>query len=260
MSFSLWNIVALLPLFLLSVYTVVMLRTPLLKRLGRALFHAVALSALLAAALHIATTMQHWALNIGLALILAVLSALTSFRRAHTHSSRMFLPLMVGTVAWGLLLSIYCVFLIFPHTDALQAQCLLPVVGLIVGGSAESSARSLATYVQGARHHYQLFQLLLGNGATPHEAHRHFVKRSVEAALVPLISRMGQLALTVSPAVLWVAVYLGVAPIDAALLEVTLLLVILAQSLGSIAITLLLAHRYGMDPYQRWRQSGDKVS
>lgn len=187
----------------------------------------------------------------GVAVLLA--SAAITVRHARLGMARLLLPVVVGTLPAVLFVSLYMVFLVLGQRQVFDTRLFIPVLALVIGGIIGLNARGLHTYYMGLQHHAQLYHYLLGNGGTHREALRHFVRRSFQAALYPLLKQMSGMVTLSAPSLLLALVLAGVDVGTAVAFQLLLFVAVLAASTASLWITLEIGRRYGFDDYGRLR-------
>lgn len=193
-------------------------------------------------------------LNGGAFLLFIFLSALFTAGKSRLGQRRIFLPVFLGLLPVALLVVLYLGFLVLGQHRLLDAALLLPLAGLTVGSTIGCNARALSVYYMGLEHHGAFYYYLLGNGATHAEALRYFVRRGLQAGLLPVLKQMGTIMTVTCPLLFWMSLLLGVQPLTAAALQVVLVAGMAAVSSGSLMLTLFIARRYSFDDYGRLKK------
>ncbi|MGI6232708.1 MAG: ABC transporter permease [Prevotella sp.] len=192
--------------------------------------------------------------------VLTAVSAAFTVGRARLNKWRMWIPVFLGLLPVVLLVTFYLTFLSLGQSNPFKGPALLSLAGILTGSVIGINARALSVYHMGLRHHHQLYYYLIGNGATHREAVAYLLRRSLQASLLPSISRMGYTVAAVTPLVFWTSVMLGQTVISACLLELTVILAVPAVSLSSLFLTLLLSRRYAFDEYERIKTKEQPVA
>jgi putative ABC transport system permease protein len=128
---------------------------------------------------------------------------------------------------------------------------IIPVGGLLVGMMVESNAAALSEYYGGLRHHGELYQLLLGNGARRDEALNYFVRRAMQKGSAEGIRRMATVIISTTPVVMYTMIMCGTDAFSAVIVEMIIIIASLAAVMLSLVITLYIARRYMLDVYSR---------
>lgn len=80
-----------------------------------------------------------------------------------------------------------------------------------------------------------------------------FVRRAMQRAMMPFVARMTALMVPLAATMMWALVMAGVPVLTAVLFEALMAIAMLAASLSSLWLTLVLAKRYSFDEYDRFR-------
>lgn len=236
-------------LFVIPIYTLYLLRVDVwrkaLKALGRMVVALGAAALLTQAAL--------WLSNIAFTLLCAVVmvavTAAAMVARSRIRQPRFVVPVALGLLLTAVPLGLYFVFLVLGVGTPLDARYFLPTMGLVVGAVSDANTKALGAYYDGLRHHARLYFYLIGNGATRTEAIGYFTRRSLKRAVMPGLSRMGILAIGTAPVTMWVMVFCGLPVATALLAQLLLVGLLIAVSVLSLILTLVLARRYAFDQY-----------
>lgn len=200
------------------------------------------------------TLWNHTAVNILAGICMAVVGAVMSLRTARLKVARLLIPVVAGALASSLVVAVYVLLGVLGVRSPFETRFFVPVMGLLTGCSVGLNGHALHIYYMGLRHHRQLYDYLLGNGSTHREAVAYFVRRSFQAALMPMMRQMSLVGLTTAPVVFFVMVLGGTDIWTAALVQVVFVLMMLNVSLLSLLITLELGRRYSFDSYERLRR------
>ena len=182
-------------------------------------------------------------------LLMAVMAAMATVVKSRLKVSQFIVPASAGIVATTIVYALYFLFLVLGVKNPFNAQYFLPVCGLLVGMMLEINYKALSTYYVGLEHHHQLYDYLIGNGATHAEAVRYFAGKAVEKATIAGISRMAYMVLGTTPVILWSVLLAGTDVLTAALLQILLLIAAFSVTIVSIVVTLFVAKRYAFDAY-----------
>lgn len=237
-------------LMAVPVVVIVQFRLNLLRRLLFAFLRLVVASAFVAILAYVAVKTNNIAIECTLAFVFCIVSALFTIGKSRTKASRLFVPVMVGSLVSIIVLAFYTLFLIFGLNNPFVANLTVPVFGLIAGGIVGSNARAINVYYTGLRNHSQLYYYLLGNGSTHGEAVSYFVRRSLQACIIHTTKQISTVCFITAPDILLVAVMSGTDIITALALQVVFYIIILCASLLSTVITLFVARKYSFDKYE----------
>lgn len=260
MNITLFGILAgivllLLPLFLLNEF-----RVPVVGVVLRTFGRVAAVLLLVGACLYFIFRCNHWAVSVASVLVMMAAGVLVTLRRArlqHLAGSSSValhwaLPVGAGFLSAVLVVGAWTLLLMLGVRRPLEAQFLIPVAGLLVGGIAGTLPRALSTYYAGLLHHGQLYYYMLGNGSSHGEALTWFVRRALEQSVLPHLSLMSVLLVASVPMAMWAILLSGVGVVEAVVVQLLLLVAMFSASVIAIVITLYVARRYAFDLYGRF--------
>lgn len=184
-------------------------------------------------------------------IVLSLLSTLFALKKARLRVGKLIIPAGIGGIVAVAFISFYVLLLVFGEKKPFIPHLFMPVVGLISGSMVAIDAKALQTYYSGLLYHNQLYNYLLGNGATHREAVRYFVKRCLEASIVAASKQMSCLVFVSAPVLLLAMIMCGANLFTAAAFQVLFYIVVLAASLISLCLTLLIGRKYSFDEYER---------
>ena len=175
-------------------------------------------------------------------IIMTIAGTVLTVSKARLSLKRNFLPVGAGIIAGALVVGLIVLCL---------ALGVSPVFGLLIGSMVETNANALATYYMGLQHHNQLYYYLLGNGASHNAALTYFVKRAIEKAAIPNISRMAVQMVGLTPVLMWGMLLCGYSVVAAVEYQILFLAASFCASVVSMVVTLLIARKYSFDQYNK---------
>lgn len=244
--FCLGLLLVALPLYVLHVFD-----TGLLRRALVALARMAAVLLVLGACLYFVFRVDHWALNVAMALLLVAVGALASAGVARLSVRRFFVPVAAGMLLSTLVVGMWLLLVAFGPENPLQTRWLVPLTGLLVGAMVKPNADALSTYYMGLRHHGQLYYHLTGNGASPGRALAWFARRALQRVALPALGRMAGLMVVASPVTTWAMLLSGESVAVAIGVQTLLLVAGFSASVASLVVTLYVARRFSFDEYGR---------
>lgn len=251
MNISILGFVFGLFLLLIPVYAIFHFRLRLIDRFLKAFVCMAVAAGLMAVVVYGAISLKSIVYDIALLVLLPLLAALLALAKSRLKVSRLLVPVGVGSVAAVAIVVFYLLFLVLGETKPFVPHLFVPLAAIVSGGMVSVNAKALQTYYSGLLHHDQLYQYLVGNGATHSEAVGHFVRRSFEAAIVASARKMSYAAFVSAPVLLLVMVMGGTGLFTAVAFQILFYIAVLAASLISLFITLLIGRRYSFDEYNR---------
>lgn len=187
-------------------------------------------------------------------LLMSLVATVSVCRSDRLKLSRLLLPVAGGLFVSSVVLSLFVLLLVVRRSEAfLDARWLVPVAGVLLGQAQQMSGVALGEYYQSLRNDSQLYDYLLGNGATHLEAVMPFVRRAMEKALHPMLANMSVMGVILLPGLFYGQLLGGVNPVDAAVYLIVLIFASISVSVISVVLTLCMADRRSFDLYGRLR-------
>lgn len=185
-------------------------------------------------------------INLLFFVLMVVLAAAASIRKLVGLPFRQhFVPVLAGMSAAALLVGGWLLLVAAAANDwqvnLMEARWLLPVTGLLMGSLIGLNRRALAAYYKGFEHHSALYYYLLGNGATHREAVAYLMRRALQYAALPVMGQMTGMVVGQAPVVVWAMLLAGVGVWTAVAWQVLLLVAVLAASMLSVTVALVVA-------------------
>lgn len=194
---------------------------------------------------------NHLWLTMLTALLIVGLTCSLSLMRFRFKLKVLLIPALAGLLSVMLVLAPISAILITPLPQSFLPQYFLPVVGLLSGLIAYNMVRGIRKYYVGLQNHAALYNYLLGNGCTHHQAVAYFLRRSLQSTALWVLRRISANMVTTTPLLLLVLVWAGVPVVKAAILNFMFFFAILSGSMISLFVSLWVARRYTFDEYSR---------
>lgn len=203
------------------------------------------------AILSFAIWQNHLWLTILAAFILVVVTCIWAMLRFRLKLRRLLIPSFTGLLVVILVFAPISAMLVTPLLQSFLPQYFLPIVCLLAGSISFNMVRGIRKYYVGLQNHAALYNYLLGNGCTHHQAVAYFLRRSLQSTALWVLRRISTTMLTASPLLLLVLVWAGVPVLKAAILNFMFFFAILSGSMISLFVALWVARRYTFDEYSR---------
>lgn len=267
MNITLFGVLAGLVILLLPLYALNEFRVPIIGMVVRAFVRVTVVLMLIGVCLYFIFRWNHWAVSVVSALVMVAVGILVTVRRARLQHitggwsavMQWAIPIGAGILAAVLVVGAWTLLLMLGVRRPLEAQYMIPVVGLLVGSIAGTLPQALSTYFSGLQHHGQLYYYMLGNGSSHGEALSWFVRRALEKSVLPHLSQMSMLFLAAAPMAMWAMLLSGVSVVDAVVVQLLLLVSTFSASVIAIVVTLFVARRYAFDAYSRLNTTTPKL-
>ena len=182
-------------------------------------------------------------------LLLSVMTGVLALRRMKLPLARFLWPVSAGLLVSALLVGAYLLWACLPAENGFGARWFVPVMALLVGSTMTTVIRGLSAYQSALKADEQQYEFLRGNGTDHLHAILPFVRRALQQVFAPTAANLSVTGLYAMPLLLCGILVAGVAPINA--FVVTLLLVVgcLAASVIALAVAIWLADRQIFDKY-----------
>ena len=203
------------------------------------------------AILSFAIWQNHLWLTILAAFILVVVTCIWAMLRFRLKLRRLLIPSFTGLLVVILVFAPISAMLVTPLPQSFLPQYFLPIVCLLAFSISFNMVRGIRKYYVGLQNHAALYNYLLGNGCTHHQAVAYFLRRSLQSTALWVLRRISTTMLTASPLLLLVLVWAGVPVLKAAILNFMFFFAILSGSMISLFVALWVARRYTFDEYSR---------
>lgn len=244
-SFLLGILLLALPLYLLHV-----LQVPMIGKVLRAFGRAAVMLVALGACLYLVFHWNHWAVNMLVVFLMAAVGMWLVVRHARL-GTQMLVPIGAGLLVALIFIGAWLLLLALGVRRPLEAQYLLPVAGFLVGSMTQTLSYALSVYYRSLIHHDELYYYIIGNGASQAEALSWYVRRSLQATVLPHVKQMSAFVLTMSPLVVWAMLLSGSSVVEAVAVQLLVLVAGFTASVVALVVALFVARRYSFDGYGR---------
>ena len=182
-------------------------------------------------------------------LLLSVTTGVLALHRMKMPLVRFLWPVSAGLLVSALTVGTYLLWVCLPAENGFGARWFVPVMALLTGYTMTTIIRGLSAYQSALKADEQQYEFLRGNGTDHLHAVLPFVRRALQQVFAPTAANLSVTGLYAMPLLLCGILVAGVAPINA--FVVTLLLVVgcLAASVIALAVAIWLADRQIFDKY-----------
>lgn len=188
-----------------------------------------------------------------LSLLMVFVASLLAVVHGKLKARSMLLPIFAGMAVATLIMSPIMALWVTSVKDSFSAHIFLPLVGFLTGSMSGVLSKSLRVYYMGLEHHRQLYDYLLGNGCTHRRAMDYFIRRALQSVCSSLLRRYGAASAFLLPVCTYALVLSGWDVLSSAVFEFALCMSILAASLLSLIVALLVSRRMLFDDYGRFQ-------
>lgn len=238
-------------LLIVPIYLIYYFKLNVMRRFCVSAVRMAIAVAVMALAVYGAVALKSIVYDIVMLFVLAIVSAVLTMGRARLNTMKLIVPVAAGAFAGITIISFYGLFLILGLRNPFTPHLFVPFVGIVAGGIVAVNAKALQTYYSGLLHHDQLYNYLLGNGATHREAVRYFMRRCLQSSVTSVAKLMSRVVFLTAPALLLCLVMGGVDVFTATVFQVVVYFCVVSASLISLVVTLFLGQKYSFDEYER---------
>ena len=185
--------------------------------------------------------------------VMVGVASFTATNRTHLKKSLFLMPVSAGFFASALVVGMYFLVFVLRLGHPFDARYFIPIMGILMGNMLSVAVIALNSYYDGLQREHQLYQYLLGNGASHLEAITPFVRKSVEKAFAPCVANMAVMGLVSLPGTMIGQLLGGSLPGVAIKYQMMIIIITFAASMLSLGITLYLADNRSFDKYGNLR-------
>ena len=183
--------------------------------------------------------------------LFSLVTSVVALRRARLNVVRYFIPVSISILFSALLIGSFSLLVVFGR-NCLLHKYVVPVDCLLIINMSYVVSKALYTYYSGLKYHNQLYNYLLGNGATYAEALNFFSRRAIERSVSVSIRNI-----TSSVGIVFVMFltmfFCGIQPFMILAYVLVLFAALFSSSVLSVFISLWISKKYAFDRYSRFR-------
>lgn len=251
MNISILGFVLGLLLLAIPIYIIYYFKLRVMHRLLASLGRMAIGVAVMAAIVYGALKLNSIAYDIIIFIVFALASSIFALAKARLNITKLIVPVGVGSLVATAFVGFYFLFLVLGEKNPFLPHIFVPMFGIIACSMTGINAKALQTYYSGLLHHGQLYNYLIGNGGSHREATRYFVRRGLQASIVGVAKQMSRIVFVSSPVILLAMVMSGSDAFTAFAFQILFYVAVIAASLISLLIALLIGRKYSFDEYER---------
>lgn len=204
-----------------------------------------------------------WYVNLLWGVIMCAVATFTCVGRTHIKRSILLVPVTVSFFTTALLISIYFLALVLQLQESLEiklsfnllfsARYFIPIFGLLLGNMLGVNVLAITTYYESIRRERQMYDYMLGNGATRREATAPFLSAAIRKAFAPCIANMMVMGIVALPGTMIGQILGGSDPNIAIKYQMMIVVITFVASMVSLMVTVSLANRRSFDKYGRMK-------
>ena len=196
-----------------------------------------------------------WWVNLIWAMVMTVAATGTALSRTRLKREFLAVPLFVAFFTTAIVVGFYFLGLVldlgFTLHELFTARYFIPIFGLLLGNMLGVNVMALNTYYSGLRREYQMFNYMIGNGASLHEATAPFISKAMITAFNPCIANMAVMGLVAMPGTMIGQILGGSDPTTAIRYQILIVVITFVASMISLMITIGLSNNRCFDKKSR---------
>ena len=188
-------------------------------------------------------------INILWVIIMVGVASYSLLRRTRLPQKRLFLAGGVAFFFSILILDLYFLGVVVRLEHLFDARYFVPISGMLLGNMLSTNVMALNTFYSGVEREKQLFQYLLGNGATLSEALAPFMREALIKSFNPALASMSVMGLIALPGTMTGQILGGSSPNVAIKYQITIMVTTFASTLISVLLTLWISRKQSFDEF-----------
>ena len=188
-------------------------------------------------------------INILWVIIMVGVASYTVLKRTRLSQKRLFLSVSVAFFFSIVILDLYFLGVVVRLEHLFDARYFVPISGMLLGNMLSTNVMALNTFYSGVEREKQLFQYLLGNGATLSEALAPFMREALIKPFNPALASMSVMGLIALPGTMTGQILGGSSPNVAIKYQITIMVTTFASTLISVLLTLWICRKHSFDEF-----------
>jgi putative ABC transport system permease protein len=167
--------------------------------------------------------------------------------RLRKFAGPLFIALLTGTIVPLL----FFVELILRSPGWLNAPCVIPIGGMILGNCLRADIIGVRTFYESIQKQEKVYLQMLGQGAKLSEAVRPFLRDAVQAAIMPTVATMATIGLVSLPGMMTGVILGGSTPMTAIKYQIAIMIAIFTGTTMTVILAIWMTvkscfSRYGL--------------
>lgn len=184
-------------------------------------------------------------------LVMVAVASVAATGRTRLRWRPFIVPLSAGFVGAAFVVGMYFLMLVLRLHHPFDARYFIPIMGLLLGNMLSVTVIALTTYYDGLQREWQMYEYLLGNGASHLEAVTPFIRKAMEKAFAPCIANMAVMGVVSLPGTMIGQILGGSDPGVAVKYQMMIVVITFVAPMLSLCITLWMADKKSFDCHGR---------
>ncbi len=185
-------------------------------------------------------------LNLAWVILMVTVTAFTVSSRSEVSRHYLALPLGLSFLTGLVITEFILLFVVLDLGNVFTARYLIPITGMILGNSLNTSIISLRSYYTGLVNNDLAYRYLLSTGATPNEAALPYLRAALKEAFTPVIANAATIGLVTLPGMMTGQILGGSSPVTAIKYQILIMLAIITGTVISVILGIVLSKRFAL--------------
>ncbi len=227
----------------------IILKTALLRSLLTAVLRMSVQLFLVGLFLEYLFLMNNSFINMAWLVVMVVFATYSVIRESKLNLKIFAVPLFTAFILANTSVLLYFNALVINLSQVLDARYLVAVGGMLLGNSLNWNIVGINKFYQDIRRDESRYLYCLAAGANQFEAVLPYFRRSLIAALSPVIASMATMGLVFLPGLMTGQILTGLSPVTAIKYQVAIMMAILSSTTLSICLSILFTGRTSFTSY-----------
>ncbi|MDD3078507.1 MAG: ABC transporter permease [Paludibacter sp.] len=197
--------------------------------------------------------LNHWAVNLAWFMVMITVAMFATIKNSQLQVKHFARPVLISFVLSNLFIVIYFNFFIVRLNYIFDAKYLIAIGGMVLGNSLRANVVGLGDFYKMVKRDEQLYYYRLSLGAGRFEALMPFIQRSFKAAINPTLANMSTMGIVSLPGMMTGQILGGSVPLEAIKYQLAIMVAIIAATVISIGLSILLTVGSSFDKYGRMK-------
>ena len=193
-------------------------------------------------------------LNVLWVVIMVISAGFSVTKRSEIPLKIFLLPITTAVFINVLINSLFFAFLILGPEKTSSARYLIPIMGMVIGNTLNSSIVGIRSYINVVRKNEDEYKYNLMCGANFGEAQRNFIAQALRDALNPGIASTAVIGLIWLPGMMTGQILGGSDPMTAIKYQIVIIITIFVGSVITLLVAIQLIKRVSFDEYGNFRR------
>lgn len=188
-------------------------------------------------------------INLSWIVIMLIAATLTIAKRTNLTRQMIFKPLIISLLTNFLFNGFIFAFLLVGLKDFITAQYLIPISGMIIGNSINTTVIGIRSFYKYFRSNEENYKYLLLSGATKSEALKINMSESLRDAFTPQIASTAVMGLIWLPGMMTGQILGGSSPVIAIKYQIMIMVAVFVGGVLNVVLAIRLSLKSSFDEY-----------